>query len=418
MSKPREGLLRPGEIPDVLILATEAVVDAGDYDAGVQRLLGTLVPRMADLAAVYGMGEDGRLHPRAVTRDRGDLEGGVGAERILSEDDEHPAARAAREGRAVLLYRSGSPRIAGVADAEGRGFDGRPVQGLALPLRARGEVGGVLYLVLSDGGRAYGPPDLEVSRGLAERLALVLDNRRLLREARDARRAKVDFLSVMSHELRTPLTAVVGYADLMETGIPGPVNEEQGVQLQRIKESAWQLLELIDGILGYARFDGEEPEVLRERVTAAAVVDEAMDVVRSTLEAKGLRLEVDVPSGLPPLWTDRAKLHQILVHLLDNAVKFTSAGTVLLRVRRKDDGVHFAVEDTGPGIRHEDRERIFEPFWQGQRAETRTAGGTGMGLSLADRLARLLDGEIRLEERPGPGSTFVLVLPDRRPEDG
>ncbi len=407
------GLLGAEQTLEVLTGATAALIEADGYDAGLHAFTGALVPRVANLAAVYVRGEDARLHPRAVTRDRRE---GVGfldtpqAGAILDRTSDHPVAQAGRRGRSVLLIRGGAPGGTQVADDGEDAFAGRSVQGLAVPLTARDEVVGVLYLLLAGEERAYGPHDLALGRGLAGRASMVLDNQRLVRTAQEAHRAKGDFLAVMSHELRTPLTAVVGYADLLEAGIPGPVNEEQTVQLQRIKESSWELLELIDGILGYARFEREEPEVVKEWADVAEVVDEAVAVIRTSLEQKALELEIEI-APVPSLYTDRTKLRQILVHLLDNAAKFTAEGTVSLRVRNDHAWIRFAVTDTGTGIPREDQERVFEPFWQGERAETRTAGGTGMGLSLARRLARLLGGGIRLESRPGEGSTFTLLLP-------
>lgn len=411
------GLLTADEALRVLTGATSALIDADGYDAGLHALTGVLVPRVADLAAVYVRGKDARLHPRSVTSDgAARASRAPGAGDIVERRSDHPAALAGRRGRAVALFRDGDgAEMLPTRDPE-ETFRRRSVRGLAVPLEARGEVIGVLYLTLAGDGRDYGARDLALARGLAGRVAMALDNQRLLRAAQEARRAKGDFLAVMSHELRTPLTAVVGYTDLLEEGIPGPVNEEQSVQLRRIKESAWELLELIDGILGYARFESEEPEVQKERVDVSEVVDEAISVVRSALERKGLELAVTVPPDMPPAYTDRAKLRRVLVHLLDNAVKFTAVGTISLRVAGEDARVRFEVADTGPGISSEDEERVFEPFWQGERAETRTAGGTGMGLSLARRLARLLGGEIELESDPGVGSTFTLLLPDEASE--
>ncbi len=129
-------------------------------------------------------------------------------------------------------------------------------------------------------------------------------------------------------------------------------------------------------------------------------------MVRSAVERKGLELAVTVPPDMPPVYTDRAKLRRVLVHLLDNAAKFTAEGTVSLRVRKDHAWIRFAVTDTGTVIPREDQERVTV-----LAGAPRRAGGTGMGLSLARRLARLLGGGIRLESRPGEGSTFTLLLP-------
>lgn len=410
--KEAAGLVGTGEILRILTDATRALAGEGGYDEGLHALTSILVPDVADLAAVYVRGSDARLHPRAVTRDpRAEVDGPLGADGILGQGSDHPVIMCRRVGRPVAVLRGESTGRELVSEETERTFRAGAVQGLCLPLSARGETVGVLYLLLAGTARRYGLPDLALATALAGRVAIALDNQRLLRAAQEARRAKTDFLAVMSHELRTPLTAVVGYTDLLEAEIAGPVNGEQAVQLQRIKESSWELLELIDGILDYTRFESEDPEVVREGVDVLDVVDEAVTVVRTALEEKGLEVEIRIAPDLFPLRTDRAKLRQILVHLLDNAVKFTPTGTVGVRVQADDARVRFTVTDSGPGIAPEHRERVFEPFWQGEKPETRTAGGAGIGLSLARRVADLLDGEIRVESRAGEGSAFTLLLP-------
>jgi signal transduction histidine kinase len=220
---------------------------------------------------------------------------------------------------------------------------------------------------------------------------------------------------VVAHELRTPLTAVVGYADLLEAGIPGPVNEGQTGHLVRIKDSAWELLDLIDGILAYARYEGEAPDLKVEVVRPADLVNDAVRVFKQSLREKGLSLKVDMAPDLPAFRTDREQAARVLIHLLSNAHKFTDAGLVRISVRSDPERVTFSVKDTGPGIPQRDMEHIFEPFWQGQKADTRTAGGTGMGLSLAKRLTDLLSGELTVESKQGEGTTVRLSLPREGP---
>jgi signal transduction histidine kinase len=281
-------------------------------------------------------------------------------------------------------------------------------------MRERGAVA-ALHLCLEDGVR-YDVADLDLLITVGRALSLALENAGLRREARDARRAKGDFLSVMSHELRTPLTAVVGYADLLEAGIPGPVNEGQVGHLGRIKESAWELLELIDGILGYARYEGENPELHVEVVRPEELITDAVTVFRGSMREKGLDLVVTHGSDLPAFRTDREKASRILLHLLSNAHKFTQKGEVRISVGHDAERILFSVTDTGAGIPQRDMEHIFEPFWQGQKPDTRTAGGTGMGLSLARRLTEMLSGELAVESRMGQGTTARLALPREGPQ--
>ncbi|MSR36329.1 MAG: HAMP domain-containing histidine kinase [Gemmatimonadetes bacterium] len=220
----------------------------------------------------------------------------------------------------------------------------------------------------------------------------------------------------MSHELRTPLTAVVGYTDLLEAGIPGPVNEGQIVHLSRIKESAWELLEMIDGILGYARYEGQDTELRLDLVRPEDLVTDAVAVYRSSIREKGLELKLDLAQGLPAIRTDRDKASRVLLQLLSNAHKFTDEGEVRMSVSDTPEHVLFVIEDTGAGIPSRDMEHVFEPFWSDQKADTRTAGGTGMGLSLAKRLTELLSGELSLDSRPGQGTRARLTIPHEGPK--
>ncbi len=304
---------------------------------------------------------------------------------------------------------AGAPSVhAGAGEPPANGAAAR-IAGVATPILREREAVGALQLRL-DADRRYVPEDLDALVALGRALSLSLENSRLRRDARDARRAKADFLSVMSHELRTPLTAVVGYADLLEAGIPGPVNENQMSHLGRIKESAWELLEMIDGILGYARYEGQDTELRIDLVRAEDLVDDAVAVFRNSFREKGLELKLHLDPELPMLRTDREKASRILLHLLSNAHKFTDSGEVRMTVRHEDDRVDFIVQDTGAGIPPRDMDHIFEPFWQGQKADTRTAGGTGMGLSLAKRLTEILGGDLAVESRPGLGTTARLSL--------
>jgi signal transduction histidine kinase len=183
----------------------------------------------------------------------------------------------------------------------------------------------------------------------------------------------------------------------------------------RIKESAWDLLELIDGILGYARYEGENPDVNIREVDPEALHQDALRVVEAAADEKGLAISVEAAGPLPAFPTDPEMARRVLFHLLSNAVKFTLEGAICVRIGADEEWVEFSVTDTGIGIRPEERDSIFEPFWQGERPETRTTGGAGMGLSLAQKLTELLSGEILVDSEVGRGSTFTVRFPRQGP---
>jgi len=245
----------------------------------------------------------------------------------------------------------------------------------------------------------------------AERVRLLEAERLARANAESANQAKTQFLAVMSHELRTPLSAVIGYADLMSEGVGGPPNPTQTVYIDRIKLSAWHLLSLIEGILSFARVEAGKETIRIASTDVAAIAAEVLSVIEGQAEAKGLELRARLAQGMPPASTDPAKLRQILLNLLGNAVKFTEQGTVELVVEHSGSYAFCHVRDTGPGISTEDIQRIFEPFVQADQSNTRRSGGTGLGLTIARNFATMIGAEITVQSEPGVGSTFTLQVP-------
>ncbi|HZG44511.1 MAG TPA: HAMP domain-containing sensor histidine kinase, partial [Longimicrobium sp.] len=232
-----------------------------------------------------------------------------------------------------------------------------------------------------------------------------------LRRAEAADNAKGDFLATMSHELRTPLNAIIGYGQLLEEGLFGPVTDQQKTQLRRIHGSADHLRGLVDEVLTLSRVDAGHENVSTGDVDVAEAVHDAAGMTAPQAAEKGLRFTVVPPADGLAIRTDAGKLRQVLLNLLSNAIKFTDTGEVVLEAREEDGGVVFVVRDTGIGISHENLSRIFDPFWQVEQSHTRTYGGSGLGLAVSRRLARLLGGEVTAASTPGQGSTFTLRLP-------
>lgn len=231
--------------------------------------------------------------------------------------------------------------------------------------------------------------------------------------ADEASRAKSRFLAVMSHELRTPLNAILGYSDLLEAEIAGPINAGQRQHLHRIQQSALHLLALINRLLSFSRIEAGKEEVELEPVNLAELARDAVALIEPQAVRQGLELRVNIPSAVAEVETDPGKVRQILLNLLSNAVKFTETGEVEFRMAMEGESVSFEVRDTGPGIPAAEHSRIFDAFTQADQTRTRKKGGTGLGLSVSRELARLLGGDITLESTPGEGSTFGVVLPVR-----
>jgi len=234
-------------------------------------------------------------------------------------------------------------------------------------------------------------------------------------EAERANNSKTDFLAVMSHELRTPLTAIMGYEELLSDGITGPVTELQQQQLGRINASARHLLGLIDEILTFARVDIGRERVRWESMSVNHTLSDAASLVEPMAAAKVLKLIVTLLDEDQAIQTDGTKLRQMLVNLLSNGIKFTEKGEVRLGCAETNGILEISIADTGVGIAAENIEYVFEPFWQAEQTATRKTGGTGLGLSVTRKLARLLGGEVTVASRIGAGTTFLLTLPMKAP---
>jgi signal transduction histidine kinase len=234
-------------------------------------------------------------------------------------------------------------------------------------------------------------------------------------EAESANNSKTDFLAVMSHELRTPLTAIMGYEELLSDGITGPVTELQRQQLGRINASARHLLGLIDEILTFARVDIGRERVRYESMSVNHTLGDAAALVEPMAAAKDINFIVELLEEDQAIQTDGTKLRQMLVNLLSNGIKFTHKGEVRVSCAVASSILEVRIADTGVGISADNIEDVFEPFWQAEQTATRRTGGTGLGLSVTRKLARLLGGDVTVASRVGSGSTFLLTLPMKAP---
>lgn len=273
------------------------------------------------------------------------------------------------------------------------------------------------------------------TRSLAERSA---ELEQLSAELYRANRAKSEFLANVSHELRTPLAAIVGFVDLLREGAYGELTPRQIGPVERIELSANHLRELVEQVLDLSKMAAGRLEVHTELIKPRPFVIDVASEVEPLVNEKKLAFSIAVPATLPRIATDPIHLRRILVNLLGNAIKFTPAGSVVVRASLVSDGelasfaasgsrppllatggpwVALQVMDTGVGIASGDRERIFEEFEQvnaGPRGDSMRRG-TGLGLAISRRLARLLDGDITVESVEGRGSVFTVWLPADSP---
>lgn len=229
-----------------------------------------------------------------------------------------------------------------------------------------------------------------------------------------ASRAKDQFLATMSHELRTPLNAVIGFTGTLLMRLPGPLNSEQEKQLKTIRGSARHLLSLINDLLDLARIESGKIELSMEPVHCQAIVNEVAEMLAPAAREKGIAFEVSMPQEPVILNSDRRALHQILLNLANNAVKFTSAGSVKIELlpppEQGKTSSLFRVTDTGIGIETQELARLFHAFAQVGPAARRREEGTGLGLYLSQKLAELVNGSITCQSEPDQGSVFTLNI--------
>jgi signal transduction histidine kinase len=220
------------------------------------------------------------------------------------------------------------------------------------------------------------------------------------------------FVASMTHELRTPIHGVQGLADVIATGVYGPVTDKQKEACASIKRSAQNLLSLIDDLLALTRAEAGKIDARPGPVDVPALVERVIASVTWVVGTKELVLDAEIEPDLPPVSSDERWLAHVLVNLVSNAVKFTpEGGHVTVRATRRSAAVALAVIDTGIGIAPEERAAIFEPFRQAERGDAKGYGGVGLGLALVARLTDLLGAEVELESTVGKGSTFRVIVP-------
>lgn len=297
----------------------------------------------------------------------------------------------------------------------------------------------ILDLILFSSHRAFLTSEMHVAsvresyRELAEKTS---ELRQAYERLQELDRLKSNFLATVSHELRTPLTSIIGYSEMLKTGIAGELNVEQAEFVETIHGKGDHLLALISSLLDLSKLEQGSVQLDRQRIDPAALVQDVAKTITPQARRKDVTIDVDVPEDLPQLLGDPIRIRQVLFNLADNAVKFSpDGGTVYLAARLteldggEDDGfgaalmatprrgIELTVRDTGIGISPEEQARVFDAFYQVDGSSTREHGGAGLGLSIVKRLVDAHGGEVRVESAPGRGTTFFVVFPEDA-EDG
>jgi len=232
-----------------------------------------------------------------------------------------------------------------------------------------------------------------------------------MEKAQSADRIKSAFLATMSHELRTPLNSIIGFTGIMLQGLAGSLNEEQHKQMAMVQSSARHLLTLISDVLDISKIEAGQ---LALSVTSFALrpsVEKMVNLISPLAEKKGLELKLDIADDVKTVTTDQRRLEQVILNLLNNAIKFTEKGQVRISCRTEDDHCLLSVADTGIGMHPKEIDHIFQPFHQIDSGLTRKYEGTGLGLSISKKLLEMMKGTIHVESQWGQGSIFTIRFP-------
>ena len=312
-----------------------------------------------------------------------------------------PAREARRVRVAFLRAAQGVP--GGLTTAFLRGGERVPIEVTLVPVTVARRCVGV-YAVLQDVS--------ERAAAQAAREAALRRERQARAAAEAASRARGDLLALVGHELRTPLNAICGFADLLRDGDAGALSDVQRAYLGRIRERARDLERIIDDILRYSRVDEAPGTPPLRPLDLGRLVERLAHETQRAAGERGLALELRLPEPPVLVLSDAERLGLVVQHLLSNALKFTERGGVVrLSAARAGDAARLLVEDTGIGIAPEQLPLVWEPFWQAERGAARRAEGSGMGLSIVQRLCAGLGAEVALESVLGQGTCAALRLP-------
>jgi PAS domain S-box-containing protein len=398
--------VRERERLQFLARAAELLDSSLDYEVTLESLARLLIPFFADLCFI-DIHEDSSVRRLSASIDDARLGPALDMDSESYESGDAPERPATVSGRGVL-FEAVPPhdrdRILAQLRPRGRMEPPRIRSMIVVPLIARGHAIGTMTLMTTSSGRTYTAQDLEFAREVARGAALAVDNARLYREAQTALQRREEVLAVVSHDLRNPLNVV-----LMGTILCMEQDRRQQGPLDSVYAAAKQMETLIQDLLDVSAIEAGGFSVDLKPLPLAPLVAKSVAMVRPLAERRGVRLDNAVSDQRCIAMVDASRIRQAIDNLLGNAIKFTPpGGTVRIACAMRAATVVLSVHDQGPGIPHDQLDRVFDRFWQGSQS---LADGAGLGLTIVRGIAEAHRGAVTVESEPGRGSTFRLEIP-------
>ena len=405
-----------GRRAEFLAEASRVLGTSFDYQVTLGMLAHIAVPRLADFCTVDVAEGNGMFLRLGMAHADPAKEVYLRALDHFTANDlspEHPLIKVLTNGKAEMIAEipeGGLQKLGMTQERLSHIQRLNPRSLLCVPLTSSGRVLGAVTFVMSDSGRRYDTEDFAMAEELAQRATLAVENARLFKEAEAATRARDEMLGVVAHDLRNPLNTIMMATDLvmdLPTDVPVSTSRKS---LEMIRRAADRMNRLIQDLLDVKRIEAGRLSVEPRPESVAAVVNEAVEMLRPLATGASLQLATEVPADLPRAMIDPPRIHQVLSNLVGNSIKFTPpGGSITVKAEPlPDDCLRISVIDTGPGIPPEQVSHLFGRYWQGHRNDRR---GIGLGLTISKGIVEAHQGRIWVESTPGEGSRFHFTVP-------